>query len=151
MKGGILQHKDSINFILAGNATVTFLNTSTECRFTYRVKKSKTGSVHFVSVLVSPDIYQFIGYISNSKFKYSMKSKISSESKSVIVFTYVFQKLLSNDLNPLVEIWHEGKCGKCGRQLTVPSSIEIGIGPDCLKQMMNKDLVREVKINKILK
>lgn len=30
-----------------------------------------------------------------------------------------------------VEVWHEGRCGCCGRKLTVPLSIERGIGPDC--------------------
>jgi hypothetical protein len=30
---------------------------------------------------------------------------------------------------------HEGKCGRCGRLLTVPSSIESGIGPECSKIM----------------
>jgi hypothetical protein len=30
-----------------------------------------------------------------------------------------------------VEVWHEGKCGCCGRKLTVPESIESGIGPIC--------------------
>ncbi|MGQ4872128.1 MAG: DUF6011 domain-containing protein, partial [Candidatus Thorarchaeota archaeon] len=28
-----------------------------------------------------------------------------------------------------VRIWHEGKCGRCGRRLTVPESIESGYGP----------------------
>ena len=26
---------------------------------------------------------------------------------------------------------HEGRCGRCGRRLTVPESIEIGLGPEC--------------------
>jgi hypothetical protein len=28
-------------------------------------------------------------------------------------------------------VHHEGRCGRCGRPLTVPSSIETGLGPDC--------------------
>lgn len=30
-----------------------------------------------------------------------------------------------------VEVWHAGSCCRCGRKLTVPSSIESGIGPEC--------------------
>jgi len=30
-----------------------------------------------------------------------------------------------------LEIWHEGRCGCCGRKLTVPESIDRGIGPVC--------------------
>ena len=28
--------------------------------------------------------------------------------------------------------WHEGRCGRCGRKLTVPESIEAGYGPECI-------------------
>lgn len=34
-----------------------------------------------------------------------------------------------------VEVWHEGKCCKCGRKLTVPASIASGIGPECASKM----------------
>jgi hypothetical protein len=34
-----------------------------------------------------------------------------------------------------VEIWHEGRCCRCGRRLTVPESIYAGIGPDCAGKM----------------
>lgn len=30
-----------------------------------------------------------------------------------------------------LEVWHEGKCARCGRKLTVPSSIVSGLGPEC--------------------
>src|SRR5580658_5026755 len=30
-------------------------------------------------------------------------------------------------------VHHEGKCGRCGRTLTVPESIETGYGPECSK------------------
>ena len=32
---------------------------------------------------------------------------------------------------PKVQVWHEGRCGCCGRPLTVPESIARGIGPVC--------------------
>jgi hypothetical protein len=34
-----------------------------------------------------------------------------------------------------VEFWHEGYCGRCGRELTVPESIERGLGPQCARRM----------------
>jgi hypothetical protein len=48
-----------------------------------------------------------------------------------------------------IEIWHEGKCGKCGRQLTVPSSIETGIGPECIKTL-SKAEKRDIFLTSIL-
>jgi len=155
MKGGILKHSDAIKFITAGNATVTFLNTKTNNRFTYKIKRSKTSkednSIFFVKVLTNPDLYQFVGSIFKNKFKHSQKSKISAEAQSVVVFQYVFGKLMEGQLDSCVEIWHEGHCGRCGRQLTVPESIENGIGPECMKMMNSKAEIRNRKIEKILK
>jgi hypothetical protein len=30
------------------------------------------------------------------------------------------------------EFRHEGRCGRCGRTLTVPESIDSGFGPECI-------------------
>jgi len=151
---GILKHSDAIKFILAGNSTFTCLNTKTSNRFTYKVKLSKTSTpenpLFFVKVLTNPETYQFIGSIFKDRFKYSQKSKISNEAQSVIVFQYILSKLLLGKLDSCVEIYHEGKCGKCGRQLTVPESIEMGIGPECFKMMNSKASNRNKKINQIL-
>jgi hypothetical protein len=54
------------------------------------------------------------------------------------VFDYVLNKLKTNKLPEFVEVWHEGKCGKCGRALTVPSSILTGIGPECSKSYQTR-------------
>ena len=143
-----LKHTESIGFMLAGNATITILNTITGNRFTYKVKKHK-DDLFFVKVLTSPETYTFIGSIFKNKFKHSTKSKISNEAQSVIVFNYVLSHLLSGTLNSCVEIWHEGMCGRCGRALTVPESIESGIGPECAKKM-NKADIRNKKIDKLL-
>jgi hypothetical protein len=55
------------------------------------------------------------------------------------VFQYVINKLKLKNLPDFIEVWHEGKCGKCGRTLTVPSSIESGIGPECMKSLSKAD------------
>jgi len=137
MTGGKLKNIDALDFILAGNSTVTFLNTVTGNRFTYKIKKNKSNDVFFVKVLTSPDLYTYIGSIFNKSFKHSQKSKASQEAQSVKVFQYVINRLVSKSLPDTIEIWHEGRCGRCGRQLTVPTSIETGIGPEC-QRLMNK-------------
>lgn len=38
-------------------------------------------------------------------------------------------------LGSLTEVWHEGRCGRCGRKLTVPESIAHGLGPECAGRM----------------
>lgn len=34
-----------------------------------------------------------------------------------------------------LEVWHDGACCRCGRQLTDPASVEAGIGPTCRARM----------------
>ena len=70
MKGHKLNNEDAIKFIFAGNSTSTFLNTRSDNRFTFKVKKAKDSDLHFVSVLTSPDIYTYMGTISNGLYKH---------------------------------------------------------------------------------
>jgi hypothetical protein len=150
-----LSHDKALDFILAGNCTFTAKNSETGNRFTYKIKKHKVNDVWFVSVLGGANNetdYFFFGSINkDGKYSFSEKSaKIGKDAKSVITFNYIFNRLLSNTLSPLVEIWHEGKCGKCGRKLTVPESVETGLGPECSKRVVSKDQLRENKINNLL-
>ena len=150
MKSGIIKHELALKFILGGKSFVTFLNTKTDNRFTFKVVKHKKDDIFFVNVLTGPDIYTFVGTVKDGVFRYSKKSSISNEAQSVNVFKYVVNKLQSNNLPDFIEIYHDGRCGKCGRQLTVPVSIETGFGPECVK-MLDKQMSREYKINQILK
>jgi hypothetical protein len=34
-----------------------------------------------------------------------------------------------------IEVWHEGNCRRCRRKLTVPASIELGLGPNCATEV----------------
>lgn len=134
MKVGQIPHEKAIDFILGGKAFVTFQNPITGNRFTYKVTKHKLDDIYFVNALTNPDTYQFIGTIKNYCFRYSKKSNLKSDAKSVIVFDYVLHHLGMMMLNPSIEIFHDGKCGKCGRQLTDPVSVETGLGPYCRKK-----------------
>jgi hypothetical protein len=149
MKGHKLNNEDAIKFIFAGNSTSTFLNTRSDNRFTFKVKKAKDSDLYFVSVLTSPDIYTYMGTISNGLYKHGRKSTIFNTAQSVKVFEYVLKNLMKLSLPSFIEIWHEGKCGKCGRTLTVPDSIINGLGPECYKKI-TKEEKRDLIINKLL-
>jgi len=133
--GGVIQHNKAIDFILGGNSTFTVLNTKTKNRFTFKVKKHNKGNIFFVKILTNPEIYTFIGSIIENKYKHSGKSTINQDAQSVKVFSYILRKLSESSLEDFIEIWHEGRCGRCGRELTVPSSIESGFGPECIKRI----------------
>jgi hypothetical protein len=132
----------AINLILAGNAILTFKNKVTQNRFTYKIRMAKNKNVFFVSVLNGPDNtshYAYMGIIeANSKvFRQTPASKISEKALSLKGFKFVYDSLQNKQFNTNLrnlEIWHEGKCCRCGRKLTDPESIERGLGPECCKK-----------------
>lgn len=146
-----LKNSDALKFVFAGNSTVTFFNSETQNRFTFKVKrcKDKDKLLFFVSVLTGPGQYSYMGTFAKGKYSHGKKSAMSASAQSAKVFPYVIAKLREGTLPSQVEIWHEGACGKCGRQLTVPESIETGIGPECAKSL-SKEEKRDMILSKIL-
>lgn len=125
-------------FALAGNARLTLVSRKTGARFTYRVRKSQDGRVHFVSVLTGSDnesSFTYLGIIRDMHFQVTAKSKISKDAPSARGFDFFWFLAANSRSCPDLEVWHEGRCGRCGRALTVPSSIKLGIGPECASIM----------------
>lgn len=130
----------ALAFMLAGNARVTFKSKATGNRFTYRVRASEDGNVHFVALLNGSDNntdYAYLGYIRRGVFFHGgAKAKVAATASSAKAFKWVWEQLqLGHQPGNVLEIWHEGRCGRCGRTLTVPSSIASGIGPECASKM----------------
>ncbi len=126
------------DFILAGNATFTVRSEKTGNRFTFKVRQPNNSVPHFVSVLSGTDNendFTFLGAIFNEKFYQPSAKKVSLSSPSAIAAKWVVSRVIAGQSLAGCEVWHEGKCGRCGRKLTVPESIETGIGPECLRRM----------------
>jgi hypothetical protein len=127
------------DFLLAGNATFTVRSAKTSTRFTFKVRKPTADSPHFVSLLNGPDnerAYQFVGTIfANGTYSHGLRSKISAEAPSAKAARWVVERVIAGKELTNCELWHEGRCGKCGRKLTVPESIELGLGPECASRM----------------
>jgi hypothetical protein len=121
---------NTLQFLLAGNAIFTVRSKRTGTRFTYRIKRSKTKGLYLVSVLRGPDNekdFTFFGSIVNGTFHQSRKSRLYSDAPSSVAFRWFWGHVDSDQ----IEIHHAGKCGRCGRKLTTPESIEKGLGPYC--------------------
>jgi hypothetical protein len=129
--------EDVVTFIKAGKARFTLRSAKTQDRFTYRVSLSPDGEVWFVSLMTGPDNeahYSYMGIINKAgEFRRTAKSKVEEESSGYKAFAWTWKKLTGGVLPDELEVWHEGRCGKCGRLLTVPESIDRGIGPECAK------------------
>ncbi len=136
----------ALKFVLAGNAYFTVRSLKTGVRYTYRVNRadcSRCGKkdchcwnfpTYFVALLTGPDNtgdYTYLGMIRENLFRLTRGSKMQESSVPVKAFRWVYEHLVKRTLPPQTEIWHEGRCGVCGRPLTVPESIESGIGPVC--------------------
>jgi hypothetical protein len=127
------------DFVLAGKSIFTVQNEKTGNRFTFRVKQSggpDGKQVWFVGVLNGPDNhsnYAYIGTIFGNgqklDFRHTKKSTVKPDAQSFKVFEWMLKNNL--ELPGFVKIHHEGFCGRCGRRLTVPESIELGLGPEC--------------------
>ena len=128
---------DIASFIKAGKAVFTILNEKTGNRFTYRVKRHKDNkSLYFVSVLTGSDNtndYTYMGSIFGSNFRLTRNSRVTETAPSFIAFSWFIEHM--DNLPEVVKVYHENRCGRCGRALTVPESVQNGFGPECIKKV----------------
>jgi hypothetical protein len=139
--GTITDPAHALTFINAGKATVTLVSKQTGARFTFKISmpKLKDGEVdtgfRFVSVLNGPDNwanYAYLGYVRRGVFFHGgRKAKVGYDAPSHKAFAWAYKQITGGRIPDSLEVWHEGKCGRCGRKLTVPTSIASGLGPEC--------------------
>lgn len=125
-------------FLLAGRARFTLVSKATGTRFTYQVRRKADADVFFVSVLTGSDnenAYTYVGFVKAgrpSEFIHGgQKARITRDAPSAKALAWAWPRLSMGDLPTTCEVHHEGRCGRCGRALTVPESITMGLGPEC--------------------
>ena len=132
-------------FILAGNATGTLVNHNTGRRYTLRFKRPDDLDLPpvWISVLAGPDNekdYRFLGTVwpgraSGWNLYLSGKSHWGwNDRVTTAVDWFLGYVDAERELPDGVEFKHAGKCGRCGRTLTTPESIETGLGPICAEK-----------------
>jgi hypothetical protein len=129
-------------FILGGKAIFTI--EGKQARYTFRITRSEPDqsgrSVYFVSLLTGPENlsdYTYIGLLAEltGQIRLTAKSRMTAESGPVRALGWVTRRIWTGLEIAPAKIWHIGACGRCGRALTVPASIESGFGPECLAKM----------------
>lgn len=124
-------------FVFAGCAIFTIENIQNGKRCTYKV--AKKGERLFVSALVGPSNtqnYIYIGMAKNKTFTRTKSSNFTEESQQFRGFSWLYQKITKKEELPaIIKFHHAGYCGKCGRLLTTPESVESGYGPVCFSRM----------------
>src|SRR5215472_11755599 len=148
MRGQFQTAAAAIAFMSAGRATVTLQSRKTGKRFTYKLSAPRDDNgqrkddVLFVGVLTGDDnetAYSYLGRISRGVFwagrKQPKLGDISPDAPSAKAFAWSWRALASGRLPDQLDVYHEGQCGRCGRKLTVPESIESGFGPECISKI----------------
>lgn len=132
---------DTFKFVCGGKATITLQSMITGKHLTFKIKRSeKFNGKFFVSVLTGNDnenSYDYIGMFDSlsREFNLTKASKYSFDTVSVKAFDYFCKGLKNNQIAKNLIVHHENKCGRCGRKLTTPESIESGFGPECIQKI----------------
>lgn len=134
MQIGIIEQKEALNYMLAGKSIFTIVSLETGKRFTYKIKKFNDN--FYISVLTGSDNNSMYSYIGMLELKKTIiiptaKSKVFEDSISYKAFLYTFTILSKGQESKFIEIWHSGRCGRCGRLLTDPESVKTGYGSFC--------------------
>jgi hypothetical protein len=134
-----------LQYIFGGKSTFTLQSVASGERFTYKISESakRAGDsrppVFFVSILTGPDNtdnFNFIGTIFERKtFKFSPKAGYRVDSPSVKAFSWAFSNFVGNVVPDKLEFWPSSHCARCGRKLTVPTSVHNGFGPECITKV----------------
>ena len=127
----LLQHAE--RFILSGKSQFLFYNTETKNKYWFRVKEQKDE----IFYVYSRTTRSYLGKINFRDFTqaYNFASLSDGDQSSVKVFDYVWKRIINLTLQDTIHVMHLGMCGVCGRPLTDPESIKIGIGPICLSRL----------------
>lgn len=128
-------------FIEAGKATITIKSLKTNKHYTYKFIKPKNfKNIYFVKLMTGTDNCSSFSYIGiydnrNGGFKLTKKSKLPIDSVPVKAMNYFLYSLKENIIPSTLNVYHDGKCGRCGRKLTTPQSLETGYGPECITKI----------------
>ena len=152
------------DFFFGGRAKFTVESEKTSQWRTYRIgfkpASGNYGDTYFLSLLAGPDnedSFVYIGIVNpeTGELRLTKNSRRNDSSPDVIIFRWLMGgahsritvKTATGESKPYAggvfgdntlaggQVHHEGKCGCCGRTLTVPESIKRGIGPECWSRM----------------
>jgi len=150
-QAGLDQHVVEVNektfgHLLSGRAIFTLESKATGTRFTYKVtKKEEDGKppLYFVGLLSGPNNsqdYRYLAFVGaeESLPRLTARSCAGEDAASYKAIRWAFHMLGQEkveEFSEQVNVWHEGRCFRCSRRLTVPESIQTGLGPVCAEMI----------------
>ena len=124
------------DYVLGGHGIVTLVSDTTNVHHTYSFHKPEgRDDIMFINTLVDGSNWVYVGYYRNGEFRLTAKSAYKPDSAIVKGVAYIFKVILGGTAVDSMHILHEGVCCRCGRPLTNPASIRLGIGPTCMSKL----------------
>jgi hypothetical protein len=131
-------------FLTSGTAIFTVSNPE-GAHYTYRIsapdeQRDPANPTYFLSYMYGPDNtsdYTYMAMMNGGGAVFLTKaSKVKAGEKIFEVAKWAIRVVWNGKAAPEgYKIQHIGKCGRCGRPLTTPESLETGIGPICSGKM----------------
>lgn len=126
------------NYVLGGHGTVT-LESDSGVHHSYSFScDEKRPDMLWIYTLTTNNDWVYVGYYNKQYncFRLTAKSTYKADSPIVKGIAYIFKMMLIPDYSDSrMHLLHEGICARCGRPLTNPDSIELGLGPYCATQV----------------
>lgn len=124
---------DSVSLKIEGGRVVSKLNkagkpvidTAPRWDVELLTGSDNTGDYRTIGMITSKHVFHGFEVLTNAE-----------ESNGAKAFDWLMtsKSYRAGQVPSTVELWHVGRCGRCGRALTVPESIESGIGPVCAEK-----------------
>lgn len=111
------------------------------CRACNATGMAEASDRLFVAVLTGLDNVNDFSYLGSivtrphPRYEHGRKSPIGPDAPSARAAGWYFARLFGGGDVSGVTVYHDGTCGRCGRDLTTPESVSRGIGPECWEKM----------------
>lgn len=131
-------------YICGGRGIVTLENINTKIHHTYEFRRPNNPEefddhILFVYTLVRDNTWMYVGMYRTDYyvFRLTRASRFRSDSEIVRGVKYLVRRSNSDKsiTDSPMRIYHEGICAICGRKLTTPKSIMLGMGPQCRRAL----------------
>jgi hypothetical protein len=128
-------------FCFGGHAHFTLESRVSGQHYTFEISRKEYGQKEFwfAAVMTNGDQYTYIGQIEAQRnIKLTAKSRLSANAPAVKALGWFLRMLAADKIPDSVVVYHSGRCGCCGRELTDPESVRCGIGPVCREHSYSK-------------
>ncbi len=101
--------------------------------YTFKISQVPFKDNNYIHIKVETEYlnFKYMGWYRDGKI---INKKLEVDTPASQAVSWFLRQMFSNNfdnLNQSLDIFHLGKCLKCGKTLTDSNSIEVGFGPVC--------------------